>query len=50
MKRLSIWMPRLGPALKEAWPYVALFALPGGSLIALTAWVARHWPLAKART
>ena len=42
-----LWMDRLVGSMREFAPYAALeFALPGGSLIALALWVARHHPMA----
>jgi hypothetical protein len=41
-----LWMDRLVGSMRELAPYAALeFALPGGSLIALALWVARHHPM-----
>jgi len=37
-------------ALQEIEPYMALVMMPGGSAMALTAWVYRHWPRVRART
>ncbi|MGC1524023.1 MAG: hypothetical protein WA803_20965 [Steroidobacteraceae bacterium] len=37
-------------ALQEFAPHVALLALPGGYLIALTGLVHRHWPPTDLRT
>ncbi|MGA2711351.1 MAG: efflux transporter outer membrane subunit [Steroidobacteraceae bacterium] len=46
---LTLWIQRVRPALQEVAPYAALALLPGGSLIALAAWVYRHRALAAAR-
>ena len=41
-----LWMDRLVGSMGDLAPYAALgFALPGGSLIALALWAARHHPM-----
>jgi hypothetical protein len=38
-----LWMDRLVGSMRELAPYAALaFTLPGGTLIALALWAARH--------
>jgi hypothetical protein len=50
MKKNVIFMLQQGRlALQEFGPSMALLMLPGGYLIALTAWIYRHWPLVSAR-
>jgi hypothetical protein len=45
-----LWMDRLVGSIRELAPYAALvFALPGGSLIALALWAARHHPISTLR-
>src|SRR3981189_1747340 len=42
-----LWMDRLVGSIRQLGPYAALeLALPGGSLIALALWAARHHPMA----
>ena len=42
-----LWMDRLVGSMRDLAPYAALgLALPGGSLIALALWAARHHPMA----
>ena len=42
-----LWMDRLVGSMRELAPYAVLaLALPGGSLIALALWTARHHPMA----
>jgi hypothetical protein len=42
-----LWMDRLAGSIRQFGPYAALeLALPGGSLIALALWAARHHPMA----
>jgi hypothetical protein len=42
-----LWMDRLVGSIRRLGPYAALeLALPGGSLIALALWTARHHPMA----
>lgn len=42
-----VWMDRLAASIRQLGPYAALeLALPGGSLIALALWAARHHPIA----
>ena len=49
MKKNVIFMLQQGRlALQEFGPSMALLMLPGGYLIALTAWIYRHWPLGSA--
>jgi hypothetical protein len=41
-----LWMDRLVGSIRQLGPYAALeLALPGGSLIALALWAARHHPM-----
>jgi hypothetical protein len=50
MKNNAIFvLRRVRLALQEFGPSMALLMLPGGYLIALTAWIYRHWPLGSAR-
>ena len=45
MERLLMFLIRHGRlALQEIAPHIALLALPGGYLIALSGLVHRHWP------
>jgi len=45
-----LWMDRLVGSMRELAPYAALeVALPGGSLIALALWAARHHPMSTLR-
>jgi hypothetical protein len=42
-----LWMDRLAGSIRQLGPYAALeLALPGGSVIALALWAARHHPMA----
>jgi len=42
-----LWINRLVSSIRQFGPYAALeLALPGGSLIALALWTARHHPMA----
>ena len=42
-----LWMDRLVGSMRKLAPYAVLaLALPGGSLIALALWTARHHPMA----
>ena len=42
-----LWMDRVVGSMRELAPYAALaIALPGGTLIALALWAARHHPMA----
>jgi hypothetical protein len=44
------WMDRLVGTMRELAPYAAVgLALPGGSLIALALWAARHRPMSTLR-
>lgn len=41
-----LWMDRFAGSIRQLGPYAALeLALPGGSLIALALWAARHHPM-----
>ena len=41
-----LWTDRLVGSIRQLGPYAAIeLALPGGSLIALALWVARHRPM-----
>jgi hypothetical protein len=45
-----LWMDRLVGSIRELAPYAALvFALPGGGLIALALWAARHHQISTLR-
>jgi hypothetical protein len=45
-----LWMHRLVGSMRELAPYAALgLAFPGGSLIVLALWAARHHPMATFR-
>jgi hypothetical protein len=48
-KNVNFVLRRGRLALQELGPSMALLMLPGGYLIALTAWIYRHWPLGTAR-
>ena len=42
-----LWTDRLVVSIRQLGPYAAIeLALPGGSLIALALWAARHHPMA----
>jgi hypothetical protein len=50
MKKNVTFMLRRGRlALQEFGPSMALLMLPGGYLVALTAWIYRRWPLSFVR-
>lgn len=48
MSRVNFLLRRTQLAVQEFGPSMALLTLPGGYLIALTAWIYRHWPLSSA--
>jgi hypothetical protein len=50
MKNLRLLTRRARLALQEFGPYMGLLMLPGGYLIALTAWVHHVWAIGTART
>jgi hypothetical protein len=47
MNNLNFLLQRGRLALQELGPSMALLALPGGYLVALTGWIYRHWPLSR---
>ena len=47
---LMVLIQRTRLMLQEFAPHLALLALPGGYLIALTGLVHRHWPATSLRT
>jgi hypothetical protein len=50
MRSLTLLIRHSRLVLQEFGPYMALLMLPGGYLIALTAWVHSYWPVSGMRT
>ncbi len=49
MNNLVHWLQRGRLTLQEFGPSMAMLTLPGGSFVALTGWIYRHWRPTAAR-